>query len=102
MKSIMTGIMTAIMRCCFGSPADGVRRLCSVIVAAIATGRMFRPPNGNHSRKSPSGAERSATQSHGAKRSSTLERSTVKSAMNTGSWISIGRQLESGFTWFSA
>ena len=101
MTSIISGMNTIIIRCWFLSPVDGVNALWRPVETAIRIGRRLRPPNGNQLANSPSGSERSAIQRNGAYRSSTADLKTLKSAMKTGIWISIGRHELAGLT-FSA
>ena len=101
MKSIMSGMKIIIIFCWFLSPAEGVNALWSPVETAISIGRMLSPPNGNQLAKRPSGSERSPIQRNGAYLSSTAERSTLKSAMKTGIWMSIGRHELIGLTFAS-
>ena len=58
--------MIIIIRCWRLSPEDGVNALWSTVSAAIASGRMLSPPNGNQLAKSASGSERSEIHRNGA------------------------------------
>src|SRR6202008_2450383 len=74
---------------CIGSGGVGLSQVWNSEVAVMTIGRMYQG----------SGADRSVIQPiHGAWRISTDDSSTQYSAMNTGIWITMGKQPPIGLT----
>src|SRR5436309_630390 len=113
MKVKITGIQLKIIACA-GSGGGGLSFICSHIVTPMISGHGPRCRNGpttgstvGSNGKSPnrlktvsgSGAERSLIQpKNGAWRISMVTNSTLYSEKKTGTWMSIGRQPATGFT----
>src|SRR5205085_6180260 len=113
MKVKITGIQSIII-CWVGSGGGGLSFICSHMVTPMTSGQtpIIRnvPTTGScegSQGMSPnrlktvvgSGAERSLIQpKNGAWRISMVTNSTLYSEKNTGIWISMGRQPDTGFT----